>query len=214
MVHAPAYSCILFEKGATQLYYNDEMDYSHDGVFLDGENLHAFFAELGIPCNTVFSLAYSDQISGAIREIGTEAALKETYTEQILDLRLQALFYKVADILRHKENYASSYYAAFQRLRSEIFCAPWQPWQVEEQCRALHLSSSRFQHLYREFFGRSFVQDVIQSRVALAKYQLQGTDASLENIAARCGYHNTEHFMRQFKKQTGVTPGKYRKGNS
>ena len=34
---------------------------------------------------------------------------------------------------------------------------------------------------------------------------------SVERIAARCGYNNTEHFIRQFRARTGTTPTGYRK---
>jgi AraC-like DNA-binding protein len=33
------------------------------------------------------------------------------------------------------------------------------------------------------------------------------------DLAARLGYANTTHFIRQFKKQTGVSPLRYRKNH-
>ena len=32
----------------------------------------------------------------------------------------------------------------------------------------------------------------------------------MQVIALACGYHGNEHFCRQFKEKTGVTPGHYR----
>ncbi|MGN1234748.1 MAG: AraC family transcriptional regulator [Christensenellaceae bacterium] len=33
---------------------------------------------------------------------------------------------------------------------------------------------------------------------------------SVERIAERCGYWNIEHFIRQFKRETGLTPRQFR----
>ncbi|MBE7045235.1 MAG: helix-turn-helix transcriptional regulator, partial [Ruminococcaceae bacterium] len=33
----------------------------------------------------------------------------------------------------------------------------------------------------------------------------------VEEISFACGYHNVEHFIRQFKKEVGMSPMQYRK---
>ena len=211
MVRAKEYSCILYEKWAPQLYYNNSIDYYHDGVFFDGENPRGLLEELGIPINTVFEVQNPKAISNAIQGIGLEAMLKETFTEQILDLQLRTLIYKVADILRHGESYANSYYTRFQQLRNEVFRDSQHPWSAQELADELHISLSRFQHLYKEFFGTTLTQDMIQNRIEYAKYMLRSTDAPISAVSAGCGYNNSEHFMRQFRALTGVTPGTYRR---
>jgi AraC family transcriptional regulator of arabinose operon len=52
--------------------------------------------------------------------------------------------------------------------------------------------------------------DVINSRIEHAKYLLTTTDISVKQIAQLCGYNNENHFMRQFKEITGITPTKFR----
>ena len=36
---------------------------------------------------------------------------------------------------------------------------------------------------------------------------------SISSLAAFCGYDNELHFMRQFKKGTGMTPSQYREAH-
>lgn len=62
------------------------------------------------------------------------------------------------------------------------------------------MSTSHFQHLYSQFFGVSFQNDLIQMRISHAEKLLQTTLLSMEQIAEACGYSNSTHFFRQFKK--------------
>lgn len=50
------------------------------------------------------------------------------------------------------------------------------------------------------------------SQVALNDKGLVTADRkSVEEIAELCGYHHTEHFIRQFKKKMNKTPLQYKK---
>jgi AraC family transcriptional regulator len=68
-------------------------------------------------------------------------------------------------------------------------------------------------HLAREFrshFGESVGQFVRRLRVEWSKTQLLTTADSLACIAVRAGFSDQAHFTRWFKRQTGVTPHRYR----
>ena len=82
---------------------------------------------------------------------------------------------------------------------------------IEKYASMLGISPSYFQHIYSDFFGVPFQQDVIQLRIEQAKYILTTTGITLEQVAELCGYTNEVHFYRQFKKITGSTPAHYRK---
>ena len=64
---------------------------------------------------------------------------------------------------------------------------------------------------YKQFFGLSCQQDMINARLKFAKYYLQNSDMNIGSLAGFCGYENELHFMRQFKKFTGLTPSEYRR---
>lgn len=68
-------------------------------------------------------------------------------------------------------------------------------------------------HLVRVFTGAVGVTPhgyLTQVRVERARERLAG-DARMADIAAECGFSDQAHLTRLFKRQTGVTPGKYRK---
>lgn len=202
---------ILYEKWTPQCYYNEETDYRHDGFFFDGEGAHPLLQKLRLPLNVPFPVRNPSVISTMIQEIVAEALRKETYSAEIVNLQLQAFFYKLADFLLHQESYSHSYYSKFRQIRDEIYRHPEYKWKAQELCEGLHISLSRFQHLYKAIFSVSLTQDVIQSRIEHAQYQLKSGYASIGAIAEACGYNNEEHFMRQFKLRTGFSPGEYRK---
>ena len=68
-----------------------------------------------------------------------------------------------------------------------------------------------WQLLYKQQFGVSCMDDVIDFRLRKAKDLLAYTGHSIAEIAEQCGYKNTEHFCRQFRKNAGTTPGRFRK---
>lgn len=55
------------------------------------------------------------------------------------------------------------------------------------------------------------MDDVINSRIRMAKEYLIQNAQSIAEVASRCGYQNVEHFCRQFKQLTGHTPRNYQK---
>lgn len=48
-------------------------------------------------------------------------------------------------------------------------------------------------------------------RIDYAKYILETSSLSIEQVAEISGYTNEVHFFRQFKQITGITPARYRK---
>jgi AraC family transcriptional regulator len=72
-------------------------------------------------------------------------------------------------------------------------------------------------HLAREFrshIGVSVGCHVRRLRVDWSKTQLLTTRDSLASIAVRAGFSDQSHFTRWFKRETGVTPQRYRSARS
>ena len=84
-------------------------------------------------------------------------------------------------------------------------------WNVEDMAIQTFLSPGYLQVLYRQTFGTTCISDVVSSRISLAKTLLTSTDFLVKEIALQSGYNQVYHFIRQFKKITGLTPGAYRK---
>lgn len=96
-------------------------------------------------------------------------------------------------------------------LRRQISNTPELPWTIHKMAEQLHISPGHLQLLYKQQFGISCMDDVIDFRLRKAKDLLAYTEQSIAEIAEQCGYKNIEHFCRQFRKNTDTTPGRFRK---
>jgi len=110
----------------------------------------------------------------------------------------------------HEKLKNSAEYSKYTDLRLEIWKNPQKEYSPEKICRKIGYSETYFRSRYKEIFGISFRQDIIKSRICLAKYLLLTTSLSLAVIAEKCGYEDEKYFFRRFRNETGLTPNKYR----
>lgn len=150
------------------------------------------------------STDYMDNVISAgstcnIGKINAESLI-ETLTDDI-NKKTALLFSK----------YRAAEYSKYNTLRAEIYKSPEKSWNAETVCRDFHISSGHFRAEYKNIFGLSFHKDIIQSRIAMAKYLLMTTSLNLPAIAVKCGYDDDKYFIRQFRQITGTSPNAYRK---
>ncbi len=64
--------------------------------------------------------------------------------------------------------------------------------------------------LFRKNLGKSFGEVVGEIRLRHAERELLYTERTVADIGMRVGFESPEHFSRLFKKQMGISPGRYR----
>lgn len=82
---------------------------------------------------------------------------------------------------------------------------------VDKLAEAANMSRSSYTILFKRLAGCTPHAFITRCRVANARLQLSATDHSMAEIAQRCGFYDSPHFIRVFKQQVGVTPSVYRK---
>ncbi|WP_113638262.1 helix-turn-helix domain-containing protein [Nubsella zeaxanthinifaciens] len=73
------------------------------------------------------------------------------------------------------------------------------------------LSVNHLLRTFKEAYGISPYQYLMQLRISRAKYLLKSTDYPLSEIVCLIGFENTSSFIRLFKQTTKMTPAKFRK---
>ena len=70
---------------------------------------------------------------------------------------------------------------------------------------------STFSHYFKKRTTKSFIKYVNEIRLGHASRLIAETDLSISDICYRSGFRNLSNFNRQFKRQYGMAPLKYRK---
>ena len=73
-------------------------------------------------------------------------------------------------------------------------------------------SPDHFARLFRQTFRSSPHQYLLGRRIERAKAMLRDRSVPIAAVAIACGFSSQSHLNAVFKRQTGVTPGRYRKG--
>lgn len=76
-----------------------------------------------------------------------------------------------------------------------------------------YLSYNYLSSLFTAKFGINFSDYVNQVRIKKAKELLANSNLNLSEISDQVGYTDLSYFSKVFKKETGITPSKYRKGS-
>jgi len=82
---------------------------------------------------------------------------------------------------------------------------------VEALCKMLYVSKSKLYAVSKSEFGMGISDYIHEQRMIKAKKLLRETDKMITDIATSVGYTDANYFTRAFKRETGVTPRKYRK---
>ena len=75
----------------------------------------------------------------------------------------------------------------------------------------LHLSPSRFHHVFKEATGSAPMKFIQNTKLNQARLRLVSTDSTVAEIAIRCGFGDAFHFSRLFKSHSGLSPVAFRK---
>lgn len=75
----------------------------------------------------------------------------------------------------------------------------------------LHYNPNYLSSIFKKEYGTAFSEYLMNYRLEMAKKWLSETDMTIKEIAERLQYHNSQNFIRSFRKKEQVTPGAYRK---
>lgn len=206
-------SLICFPPDTYIHYGCDMIGYNDDWIhFLPDKSEQKAFLSLKLPMCQIVHPHDFHKLSEYVRMLSDCFHSSYLHREKMIDSFMHIFLYTLQEELRKGSTkpLVQKYYQNFSGLRTQIYNNPANSWSVPAIADSMCLSLSYFQHLYKDFFKCSCQQDIINARLALAKYYLANSTMSIHSLADYCGYSNELHFMRQFKKFMGMTPTEYR----
>ncbi len=206
---------ILFTPDYPQYYravgekYID--DWMHFGM--DDDEL-SLLSSLSIPQNRVISLAEIAPVSAILSSMCYEHYSAHSHRREVVNLYFRLLLYKLHEQMSQSDAFIpkedSPYAGQLIWIRENIYRHPEYAWDIERMADKVGVSRSRLQHLYAQVFHCSISHDIIQSRVDKMAMLAVGTDDSIETIATKCGYSDSNYARRQFQRVRGETLSDYR----
>jgi AraC-like DNA-binding protein len=82
---------------------------------------------------------------------------------------------------------------------------------LEQGADIAGMAPAYFSHLFKKVTGRTFIEFQHEVRIDRAMELIRRGDHSITEIAYQVGFRHLSHFIRTFKKRTGLTPSEYKK---
>ncbi|HMC86849.1 MAG TPA: AraC family transcriptional regulator [Chitinophagaceae bacterium] len=77
---------------------------------------------------------------------------------------------------------------------------------VEDYARLCHMSLSTFKKAFFQQYAATPAVWLKEKKLELSYQKLLNTEAVISQVALECGFEDTSHFIRVFKKRYGLTP--------
>lgn len=204
---------IIIKPDTSYSYHNPNGEYINDWLHFDVDD-NTELERLFPLTNTLIPLSDMDVCSGILQQIFWESSYtSKEYAKENIEALFKVLLNHISYNHANRDtiHLLSPFYSELCAIRLNMKNTIGDEHCIKKYADMLHISESYFQHLYTEQFGISFQKDLIHARIEYAKTMLHSSDATINQIAAMCGYNNEVHFYRQFKEIACTTPAHYRK---
>lgn len=111
------------------------------------------------------------------------------------------------------ESNANPQFEKLCELRNKMMKNPEYAWNISEIAESMYISKSYLQKIYKTYFNKSIIEELISFRLDKAKYMLLNTNHTVSSIAAECGYSTYNYFVRQFRTAENMSPSEFRDAN-
>lgn len=170
-----------------------------------------YITNLGINTDAPFRLRDNVVMGNILELIRLGSFCSQKNRDDFSDCALRMILISISEQTKYRDAARVPHYFKLHTLRDNVYADPCHARSIDDICNELNISRTYFHRIYTAAFGTSYLQDIISSRVRLAKDLLRTTSMSVSLIAEECGYVSDSYFMRQFRQLEGCTPTEYRR---
>ncbi len=204
-------ACIFYSPGVRQWYRAAKEHYRHSWFHAIGHSVPKTADRYRISLDRVVYPHSTADITRAIHRMALELNRQPSFWKESIQIAFEECLMKLARGLSEKPfpRKNSEPYKRLLNIREELRSGS-ETTSVTEMARKACLSRTRFSVLYREFFGISPMQDILDTKIERAAWLLSQGQLSVKQVCAEIGYDDPAYFSRLFKKRIGVAPSRYR----
>lgn len=209
----------ILEKG--QGFLIDCMDYQYYGVYKSGSWNFKWFHFNGCESKNYFERIYDN--SGPIFNINSDSIIPDhidkisrmmKQRDHKIDIMNSCKIVNILTELLLGSYEACKYGAgtpaiieeAIQLLERDFN----QDINLDSISRQIGISKYHFSRLFKRYTGYSPYEYILNYRLSQSKSLLKSTELPIYEIAYKVGFNSSSHFIKQFRKQEGITPLKFR----
>jgi AraC family transcriptional regulator of arabinose operon len=210
----PAGTCMLYAPDFPQWYRGEKSGFANDWCHFAGRDATAFVRQAELPVNLAVQPVQLRPFPPLIHALQREYLRREPLWQSVcmgILVQLLAGFARGVAVASQPRGTPrlGELAAPFHDLRSRVHHQLARPWSLAEMARLVHLSPSRFAHLYRHYFGVSPVEDLIAARVERARWLLSSGAVAVKHAAIESGFSDIHYFSRCFRARVGCAPRDY-----
>lgn len=204
-------SLMVFPPG-TPLYYGREGAFwCHSHLAVSGTSAARVIKQSGLPLCTPLHMREEDVFETTVIEL-QHVSHGDPYVDPHAVARIiRNLVHDVVDAGVAASGHEPHVPFCFREVRDFIVAHHDRHLCVAELAQRCHLSTSYFAAQFKEYFGVSPKEFLIELRINTAKQHLRrGHLPNISEVAASVGYDDAYHFSKLFHRRTGVSPSEYR----
>lgn len=161
------------------------------------------------PC---MSIGQSRRAADLYRAIMLELQRKEPeYVGVASGLVMQLLYYIVRKQIRLEDEAEQQHDTRIDQCVTLMHEQYAKDWNIDELAARVHLSPSRFIHLFTQIHHISPCRFLSRVRINKAKEFLGNDHLTIGDVSRMVGFPNPQYFSRLFHQETGMSPSAYRR---
>ena len=186
---------ILYRPGEPQVYYYYAEDKTEVyWVHFTGHQVEQIIEHYALPKDeNVFFTGTSPDYQWIYKQMIQELQLRRANHEELLSMLLRHILLMINRYIQ--EHYADE--ISLTRI-ADIF----------------NYNSSYLSRIYKQVMCEGINEHIIRTRIEAACRLLKGSEISVSEIAAQCGFQTTKYFITVFKRLKGKTPKVWRETES
>lgn len=201
---------LIIIKPETEYFYHTKKNIpvSYLSIHITGGRAEEFIEGFSLPTNKILQCGYISNMYNYWNRLQREFILYDEFFDQTTVAVLTQILARFSRAVNSTDT--NNFLAKSVTYMNENFNKKI---SVKYLAELEGLSESYYRSVFRQIFNKSPSEHITSLRLSAAAGYLESSTKSLSEIAALVGYGDEFYMGKMFKKEFGISPGKYRKMN-